>query len=68
MALCVHRTHLEGVGDAVGSVWDGVAVGVGLAFGTVGDVHPVAELTRFHFFAVLVFGDGTAAIARRGPG
>ena len=67
MALCVYRTYLVG-GRAVGSVWDGVAVGVGLALGAVGDVGPVAECARPHFFAVLVFGDGAAAIARRGPG
>ena len=46
------------------------AVGVGLTFGTVGDVGPVAdaELARSYFLAVLVPGDGAAAVARRGPG
>ena len=55
--------YLVGVSGAVGSIWDGVAVGVGLTFGTVGDVHPVAEQTRFYLFLVLVFGDGTATVA-----
>ena len=66
--MCVHRAYLVGVSGAVGSIWDSVAVGVGLTLGTVGDVGPVAERTRPHFLAVLVFGDGAAAVARRGPG